>query len=567
MALRVAVATGNWSNPATWNGGVLPTTGDVVASNNFLVTIDQNVNVDTLTNAAQSVASAIPVMTSNTTPSGIALASNITSATYDAFKAFDANSGTWWGAGTVGAGNPKWISYEFSAAKAIDKYFIQGVNNGSEQGPKDWEFQGWNGTTWITLHTVTGSTTTYTSPLIGNSTAYLKYRLYVTLGQNTSLGIVTLEMYEYLGTTASVAGGGFVVSTPQTITCTGTGIVGGASTVITNTSTGTVNINSTTVFGVNNWAINHNATGTLNITSNLTANAGGNTGGCLVINNTGTVNIVGTVTTTIYAICIRIAVANTLNITGDVKLDSGAGGPTTIQVAANNSTVNITGNVYGQTLVGTSVQTINLVASNCILNITGSIFPVTGSAAGNAYVIYTLTTHYIKIIGTINAPIFGVNPVLVSTSVSSINILSGPFISGQYGLFPYLCARMHLIPSVGTYFEFRDETTNGALSPGAVAPATRMIAPAAVSDAPAPANVRLGTVYANGSQTGTCAIPMTTTVAAGVQVDNTVGSAVLSPGDVWNALTSTMTTSGSIGERLKNASTVQTTGEQLASIN
>ena len=126
---------------------------------------------------------------------------------------------------------------------------------------------------------------------------------------------------------------------------------------------------------------------------------------------------------------------------------------------------------------------------------------------------------------------------------------------------------MHLIPSTSNYFEFRDETTNGALSPGAIAPATRMVAPASIVDAPAPANVRFGTIYANGSQTGTCKIPATTAVAAGVGVDNTVGSAVLSPGDVWNALVSTMSTSGSIGERLKNASTVQTTGEQIASIN
>ena len=568
MGLRIAIANGNWSNPATWNGGVLPTTGDVVASNNFTVTIDQNINVDSLTNAAATVTTAIPTMTSNTTPSGIASASNITSTTYDAFKAFDANSGTWWGAGTVGVGNPKWLSYEFPVAKAIDKYYIQGVNNGTEQGPKDWEFQGWNGTSWITLHTVTGNTTTYTSPLIGNSTAYIKYRLYVTLGQNTNLGIINLEMYEYLGTTAAVAGGGFTVSTPQTVTCTGGGILGGGpTTVITNTSSGIVNINSPIIYANAVWSINHNATGTLNITSNLTAQTGSNTGGCLVISNTGTVNVVGTITTTAYALCVRVNAAATLNITGDVKMDSGPGGPTTLSVSANNVTINITGNVYGQSLTGTSCQTINLVGSNCVLNITGSIFPVTGSNANNAYVIYTTSTNYIKIIGTLNAPIFGVNPVLISASTSSINILSGPFISGQYGLFPYQCVRMHLIPSVSTYFEFRDETTNGALSPGAIAPATRMVAPASIVDAPAPANVRFGTIYANGSQTGTCKIPATTAVAAGVGVDNTVGSAVLSPGDVWNALVSTMSTSGSIGERLKNASTVQTTGEQLASIN
>jgi hypothetical protein len=40
----------------------------------------------------------------------------------------------------------------------------------------------------------------------------------------------------------------------------------------------------------------------------------------------------------------------------------------------------------------------------------------------------------------------------------------------------------------------------------------------------------------------------------------------MSPSDVWNVATSAMTTAGSIGERLKNASTVETTGDQLAAL-
>ena len=72
MAVRVAIASGNWSNPAIWNGGVLPEPGDVVASNTFTVTIDQNINVDSITNGATGVGTAVPIMTSDTAPSGIA---------------------------------------------------------------------------------------------------------------------------------------------------------------------------------------------------------------------------------------------------------------------------------------------------------------------------------------------------------------------------------------------------------------------------------------------------------------------------------------------------------------
>jgi len=46
MPVRWAIASGNWSNSAIWNGGLgLPTASDDVAANGFTVTIDQNINV------------------------------------------------------------------------------------------------------------------------------------------------------------------------------------------------------------------------------------------------------------------------------------------------------------------------------------------------------------------------------------------------------------------------------------------------------------------------------------------------------------------------------------------
>jgi hypothetical protein len=56
MALRYAVANGNWSSSATWNGGTLPTSADDVYANNFTVTIDQNITVLSLRNTAGSPA-------------------------------------------------------------------------------------------------------------------------------------------------------------------------------------------------------------------------------------------------------------------------------------------------------------------------------------------------------------------------------------------------------------------------------------------------------------------------------------------------------------------------------
>ena len=52
MAIRYAVATGNWSSTATWNGGTLPTSADDVYSNTFTVTIDVSPTVLSISNAA-----------------------------------------------------------------------------------------------------------------------------------------------------------------------------------------------------------------------------------------------------------------------------------------------------------------------------------------------------------------------------------------------------------------------------------------------------------------------------------------------------------------------------------
>jgi hypothetical protein len=84
---------------------------------------------------------------------------------------------------------------------------------------------------------------------------------------------------------------------------------------------------------------------------------------------------------------------------------------------------------------------------------------------------------------------------------------------------------------------------------------------------PSISDVRLGVTYSSGSLTGTMNVPPFNAVKAGVPVDNGVGTAALSPEDVWNVLISGITQSGSIGERLKIVSTIETTGTQLASFN
>ena len=49
MAIRYAIATGNWSSTSTWDGGTLPTSVDDVYADGKIVTINQNIQVNSLT--------------------------------------------------------------------------------------------------------------------------------------------------------------------------------------------------------------------------------------------------------------------------------------------------------------------------------------------------------------------------------------------------------------------------------------------------------------------------------------------------------------------------------------
>lgn len=67
MAERWAVATGNWSDVATWDGGVAkPTAGDDVHANGFTVTINETITVGTL----RTTAGTTPVAGGGFTTSG-----------------------------------------------------------------------------------------------------------------------------------------------------------------------------------------------------------------------------------------------------------------------------------------------------------------------------------------------------------------------------------------------------------------------------------------------------------------------------------------------------------------
>lgn len=120
-----------------------------------------------------------PIMSANTTPSGTASDSSSSS---DAWKAFDRSKSTSKGFdGTGGNSAPANIAYDFagSTTKVADAYWI--TLGTSREGPKNWVFEGYNGSAWITLDTRSGESGWAAGDPhffeFPNETAYLAYRL------------------------------------------------------------------------------------------------------------------------------------------------------------------------------------------------------------------------------------------------------------------------------------------------------------------------------------------------------------------------------------------------------
>jgi hypothetical protein len=561
MALRVAVANGNWSNPSTWYLGVKPTAADIAASNGFTITIDENVTVGSITNTAQNPISIIPLMTSATTPSGTVTASSQEPAVYNAWKAFDGSTvqaGSWNNNRT----NPgtEWIEYQFPTAKTVTGYWIQTYSG----GPTAWQFQAWNGSSWVVLDSVTGGTSVM-SRSFTNTTAYTRYRLAIT-APLSSFYLSELRMFEIPEDGASaVAGGGFVLSNGVTLTCTTELRSGNATLLLWSGGTGTsASVVSPTLVGAGSGrAIDYAGVGTLNVNIPNITGVGAVAPTLVHVGAAGTINIVGSFNhfADLRGTMLNIAAAATVNVTGNIVHDKYTNAVhAAVTILTSGSTLNITGDVVTGMIDPYWGVSWNL-NSTYTINITGTVSAIAGNSSVG---ITTAQAGFFRIIGPIIT--YGNLPAFRSTNSSAINLFSGPFVCSTYGFVPFQCIRMHLIPTTNSYFEFRDETTNGAVAPSATAPATQLVSPATVGDNPIPANVRFGTLYSLGTLTGTLRMPTANQVTFGVPVDNTFGNAVLTAASVWDYLVANITVADSIGMRLKNVATPQTVGSQLASL-
>ena len=302
-------------------------------------------------------------------------------------------------------------------------------------------------------------------------------------------GVTLTANVTHKSTTASINCLTFSAASPATAsivgTCTGGSVA--AATCVLNNGTGALSVTGAAVGGSFSSAagLSQASSGSVTLTGNATGSTGpgaGNQGA-----STGTFTINGNV----------LAAANngafnngtgTLVIVGSVTAAAGAG--------VNNlstGSVTITGSITASTGAGVTNT------STGTLTISGGTY--TASTVANA---------------------------IISTNASSVVRASGSFIHASNGFVPINTPKFILL-STPTLAKTR-YALNGSTTYVDMFTSDNSLGQAAITD------VRFGTVYASGALTGVAYIPAASSVAFGVPVDATTGTATLTAADVRAAI-------------------------------
>jgi hypothetical protein len=428
-----------------------------------------------------------------------------------------------------------------------------------------------------TGHTVTIDVNTTCDEVSNAGTGLFVLADGVTLTANVTSKSTTVNRNVVQFTAASPAVG-FIVGDITGATVSGT------TGAVYNTSSGTLTITGNATGGSGSSAFGcNNYTGTLTVTGNATGGSGPNAYGCQNA-FTGTLTIAGNATggSGSNAFGCYNTSSGTLTVTGNAT-----GGSGTNAYGCNNAstgTLTITGNATGGSGSGSN-------AYGCNNNSTGTL-TITGNATGGsgsgAFGCHNASTGTLTITGiATGGTTLGAAGVRGSNAAGTINLgraKGNDFGIGSTGIaaaFGLELLQSHIAKVKGIEYGLRGMSPTSG--PVFIEPDLGNIAifqeyptgSKTLSDpnntaglSPAVTDVRTGVVYNNGNDTGTCAVPAASSVGFGVPVDATTGTAYLSQSDVlaavWGAATTSLTTAGSIGERLKNAASVATTGDQLA---
>jgi len=264
---------------------------------------------------------------------------------------------------------------------------------------------------------------------------------------------------------------------------------------------------------------------TLSNAVTLTANAIAGTAQCVTYSGTAgnSATIVGNCTggSSVAAYGASNNSTGTLTITGNCT-----GGSSTSANGANNNstgTLTITGNCTGGSNTSANGANNN---STGTMTITGNC---TGGSNATAYGANNNSTGTMTITGTINASEFASG--VGGSNRGQITLLSGPFISSTtFGVNPIGCLSWRWASSLNNNTYIQVPTSNLL--------ATRnLVTPDNATNFPAESDVRSAITFGiGGALTGTLVVPAAASVAFGVPVDATTGTATLTAADVRAAI-------------------------------
>jgi len=312
----------------------------------------------------------------------------------------------------------------------------------------------------------------------------------------------------------------------------GTAAAGGGFTL----SNGVTLTSSNVTLGTNATLVTLASTNSASIVGNITGSNNSNIS-CVINSGTGTLTVTGIIT---------------------------GGTATTSNWGCNNSStgvINVSGSLVGGSVGGTNYALINSLTGT--ITMTGSVTSGSLSPAAN-----NASTGTFTIVGDITAT-NGAN-AFTSSNSGATNRLSGSFISAANG-YAAIYAVKYFLNTSPTAAKTR-YALNGSSTYLDMFTADNSLGQAAITD------VRFGTVYASGALTGVAYIPSAGSVAFGVPVDNTTGTATLTAANVraaigmasanldtqlaaiptaitnanavWDELMSNHTTSGTFGGRI-----------------
>jgi hypothetical protein len=237
--------------------------------------------------------------------------------------------------------------------------------------------------------------------------------------------------------------------------------------------------------------------------------------------------------------------SGTLSLVGTII---GQNSPNGFPTAVSNSSsgiVNFTGTITGGS--GTNARGLDNSSVGTII-VTGNVTGGTGSAA---YGINNSSTGTAIVVGNVTAT--SATHAFVSSNASAINKISGNIINHPNGTAAIYAARYVVDPvPQNSFIQYSNvnQFSTDSLSAFSMPPVSA---------------VRFGTSFANGTLTGTCKVPSQNSVNVGVPIDNTVGTAFLIPAELFDTSVASLTSSNTLGSRLKNSATVQSVGNIIAS--